>query len=209
MEIKKLFTEYEWVLITLCPVSSSHAVVFADLGSKVESDDKDLIPKNTSSTIKNSMEKEIQFIYKELIQYGNRYPNNPLIQSILKEIAEKSIQYFADQLSKLSGIVENYPFKDEDESDISKLESIIDEIGLNGNSAEFIKVANLMNLGYAILVLKKKSLPPEQVKEFREFVYAFAEDVANVASESFFGYGRKVSDKEKNTLGFIQRILDL
>ena len=83
------------------------------------------------------------------------------------------------------------------------------KIYLKFSKAEIVKNSYLINLGYANIVLNKKELPIIEVKEFKEFSYQFAVDIANIASESFLGFGKKVSKKEETVLAFIEKFLEL
>lgn len=59
-----------------------------------------MIPKNTSSTIRKSLEKELAFIHSNITKYAEKYPSNSLVATVLNGIAEKSIQHHADRLSE-------------------------------------------------------------------------------------------------------------
>lgn len=60
----------------------------------------------------------------------------------------------------------------------------------------------------AIIVLREKGTP-EELQEYKEFIYSCADRVANAAGEGLFGTGEKVSRKEAATLEKLKAALSL
>ncbi|UBF26349.1 hypothetical protein K9N68_33435 [Kovacikia minuta CCNUW1] len=58
----------------------------------------------------------------------------------------------------------------------------------------------------AIVVLEPKA-SPDEIREFKSFIYASAESVANAAGSGLFGTGPKVSDKEAVALSELKAAL--
>ena len=66
---------------------------------------------------------------------------------------------------------------------------------------------NSINEALSILSLKS---PPEEIQEYKEFIYACADRVANAAGEGLFGTGKpKVSQKETVALNKLKAALGL
>lgn len=109
---------------------------------------------------------------KEIAGAAKKYPNNSIIQSVFSEEALKS------------GAVKVE--KPEVQAEDIKSGAIVDEA---------IAAANA-----AIATVGDKATPAE-IAEFKQFIYACADAVANAAGSGLFGSGNpKVSDKEAAAL---------
>jgi len=60
----------------------------------------------------------------------------------------------------------------------------------------------------ALAILTRKG-SPEEIQEYKEFIYQCADRVANAAGEGLFGTGAKVSQKEAATLHSLKAALGL
>lgn len=65
---------------------------------------------------------------------------------------------------------------------------------------------NLIRQALGILNTKAS---PEEIKEYKQFIYTCADRVANAAGEGLFGTGEKVSKKEAATLRELKAALEL
>jgi hypothetical protein len=113
-----------------------------------------------------------------LVDGAKKYPANTIIQSILSEEAIKSGSI---KLQKPD-------FKPED----VESGALIDKA-----------ITSTTN---ALALLEGKASPTE-ILEYKQFIYAAAEAVANAAGSGLFGSGEKISDKEKVALGKIKAAL--
>jgi hypothetical protein len=74
-------------------------------------------------------------------------------------------------------------------------------------SPEELKQHNLDNIRQAVAVLKTKATD-EEVEEYKEFISALAERVAEARKEGFLGLsGERVSDDERAAIGEIEAAL--
>ncbi|MGQ9870480.1 hypothetical protein [Leptodesmis sp.] len=112
---------------------------------------------------------------------------------------------------ELVGATRNYPNN-------SIIQSIFSEVALKHNSpGEVPKDITPENasdkaieaINSAISLLSTKATP-EEVNEFKQFVYTSAEAVANAAGSGLFGSGtQKVSDREAATLAKLKAALGI
>lgn len=119
---------------------------------------------------------------REVSGAATRYPNNSIIQALFSEEAAKKAQ--------AEGNV--------------KLEVKPEEMKPDSAVATAITKIN-----DALAVLTAKATP-EEIQEYKEFIYSCADRVANAAGSGLFGTGsQKVSDKEAGALAQIKATLDL
>lgn len=123
---------------------------------------------------------EATALAKELAGAAETYPTNKIIQTLFSEEALKQAK-------------ENPPAKVE-----------IDASDLQPDTA--IDTA-IEKINEALAILNGKATP-EDIQQYKEFLYSCAETVANAAGSGLFGTGAKVSDREavaliklKETLG--------
>lgn len=114
---------------------------------------------------------EAAALSKEMAGAAKRYPNNTIIQSVFSETAIKS------------GAVK-----------LEKPEIKPEEVQ-SGRVVD--KAIAAINLALSILNGKATS---EEIHEYKAFIYACADAVANAAGSGLFGTGEKVSDKEATAL---------
>lgn len=203
--MKDSFSEYEWVLVAGCPIFAAHTVFYADIASKEGNfeDSLEIIPENLPPLLKESLNREILHIYSNIGKYAEYYTENQLVRLAISDIEENSIPYYSNRLNELAEKKAPYPLTEAEISSVNEKTGIITE----GNLAEIIKGSYFTFICSASLILDKKNIP--ESREYKNFVYRFAEDTAKAASESFFGFGRKISKKEAEVLSFLQRILFL
>ena len=201
--MRDCFNEYEWVLVAGCPIFAAHTVFYADIASKEGNfeDSLDIIPENLPPVLKESLNREILHIYTNITNYLQYYPDNQLIRTVLSDIEEKSIQYYSNRLNELAEKKAAFPLTDEEISAITEKIGVITE----GNLAEIVKGTYFTFISCASEILHKKNLP--ETPEFKKFIYRFAEDTAKAASESFFGFGKRISKKEAEVLSFLKKLL--
>ena len=121
---------------------------------------------------------EAAALSKEIAGAATKYPNNSIIQSVFSEAALKS------------GTVkmEKPEIKPED----VQSGAIVDQA--------------ITAINAASTVLSDKATP-EEVSEYKSFIYACAEAVANAAGSGLFGSGTKVSDQEAVALAKFKTVL--
>ncbi len=116
---------------------------------------------------------------KEVSGAAQKYPSNSIIQSVFSETAMKSGQIK----------MEKPDIKPEDVQSGAVVDKAID-------------AAN------AALTVVDGKATPEEITEFKQFIYSCAEAVANAAGSGLFGSGNpKVSDKEAAALAKIKAAL--
>jgi hypothetical protein len=116
---------------------------------------------------------------KQLAEVAQKYPSNSIIQSVFSEEMLKSRQ------SKLA----KPDIKPED----IQSGAVVDRAIAATNSA---------------LSAVEGKATPEEIAQYKEFIYACADAVANAAGSGLFGSGSpKVSDKEASTLAKIKTAL--
>ncbi len=123
---------------------------------------------------------EAAALSREVVGAAKKYPNNSIIQSVFSETALKS------GTTKL------------DRPDI-KPEDV--------QSGAVVDRA-IVSVHAALDVLNGKATL-EEIQEYKEFVYACAEAVANAAGSGLFGSGQKVSDKEATVLTRLRTALSM
>jgi hypothetical protein len=118
---------------------------------------------------------------KQLAEVAQKYPSNSIIQSVFSEEMLKSRQ------SKMT----KPDIKPED----IQSGAVVDHAIAATNSA---------------LSAVEGKATSEEIKQYKEFVYACAEAVANAAGSGLFGSGSpKVSDKEASALAKIKAALSV
>lgn len=110
---------------------------------------------------------EAAAISKEIAGVAKKYPNNSVIQAVFSEAALKS------------GNVK-----------LQKPEIKPEEV----ESGALVDQA-IASVTTALSLLAGKATP-EEIAEYKTFVYACGDSVANAAGSGLFGSGHKVSDKE-------------
>lgn len=121
---------------------------------------------------------EAAALSKEMAGAAKKYPNNTIIQSVFSETAIKS------------GAVK-----------LEKPEIKPEEVQ-SGRVVD--KAIAAINLALSILNGKGTS---EEIHEYKAFIYACADAVANAAGSGLFGTGEKVSDKEATALAKLKSSL--
>ncbi len=116
----------------------------------------------------------------ELVKAANKYPNNGPIQAVFSEEALKS------------GVARP-----------EKPDVTAEEVKSGGLVDKAITVAHS-----AISTIEAKGTP-EEVAEYKQFLYACAEKVAQAAGDGLFGSGEKVSTKEAATLAKLKAALEI
>ncbi len=66
---------------------------------------------------------------------------------------------------------------------------------------------SLEKLKAAVAIAHLKAIPKE-AKQYREFLYEIATQIANASGEGLFGTGQKISQKEAIVLDRIKVVLD-
>jgi hypothetical protein len=116
---------------------------------------------------------------KELAQVAQKYPSNSIIQSV----------FSAETLKGRQGKLQKPDIKPED----IQSGAIVDQAIAATHNA---------------LTVVESSATPEEINEYKEFIYACADAVANAAGGGLFGSGSpKVSDKEASALAKIKTAL--
>jgi uncharacterized protein (DUF1697 family) len=118
---------------------------------------------------------------KEIAGSAKKYPNNAIIQALFSEEAIKKAK--ADNPAPLS----------------IKAEEMKPETAITTATAK---------INEALAILNQKATP-EDVQQYKEFIYACADRVANAAGSGLFGSGVKVSEKEAAALESLKGVLGL
>lgn len=118
---------------------------------------------------------------KEVAGAAKRYPNNTIIQSLFSEEAVEK--------AKAQGTA-----KVEIKAEDMKPETAVDTA--------------TKAIAEALAILHSKATP-EEIKEYKEFIYSCAEAVANAAGSGLFGTGAKVSPTEAAALARLKATLEL
>jgi hypothetical protein len=121
---------------------------------------------------------EAAALSKEIATVANKYPNNSLIQSAFSQEAIKS------------GKVK--PEKPELKPEEIESGAVVDKA--------------IAAINAALTVAQGKASAAE-IDEYKDFIYASADAVANAAGSGLFGAGEKVSEKEKVVLAKIKTAL--
>jgi hypothetical protein len=121
---------------------------------------------------------EAAALSKEVAGAAKKYPNNSIIQSVFSEDAIKS------------GVIKT-----------EKPNLTPEEV----QSGAVIDKA-LAAVSAAVSTVEGKATP-EEITEFKQFIYSAADAVASAAGSGLFGTGAKVSDKEAAALAKIKTAL--
>lgn len=117
---------------------------------------------------------------KEFAGAAKKYPNNTIIQSVFSEEA----------LKRGDVKLEKPDIKAEE----VQTGAVVDKA--------------LTAVNKAIEVLTGKATP-EEISEYKQFIYSCADAVANAAGSGLFGSGTKVSNKEAAALAELKTALDV
>jgi hypothetical protein len=121
---------------------------------------------------------EAAALAKEVVGAAKKYPTNEIIQTVFSEAALKE-----------GGInFEKPDIKAEDAASGALVEHAIATIN-------------------AALDVLNRTATPEEITEYKGFIYTCAEAVANAAGSGLFGTGTKVSDKEAEALTRFKSVL--
>lgn len=121
---------------------------------------------------------EAAALSKEVVGASKKYPNNSIIQAVFSEEVIKS------------GAVK-----------FERSEIKPEEIESGALVDQAIAAIN------AALDLMNGKATPEEITEYKSFIYTCAEAVANAAGSGLFGSGTKVSDKEAVALTQLKTVL--
>ncbi len=121
---------------------------------------------------------EATALSKEIAGAAKKYPNNTIIQSVFSEAVLRS------------GAVK--PEKPEIKPEEVQSGAVVDKA--------------IDSINAALTVLDGKATP-EEIQEYKAFIYASANAVANAAGSGLFGSGAKVSNKEAAALGKLKATL--
>jgi hypothetical protein len=116
---------------------------------------------------------------KEIAGAAKKYPNNAIIQALFSEEAIKKAK--ADKPDPIA----IKPEEMKPETAIATATTKINE---------------------ALAILNQKATPGD-VQQYKEFIYACADRVANAAGSGLFGSGVKVSEKEAAALASLKGVL--
>jgi len=121
---------------------------------------------------------EAAALSKEMAGAAKKFPNNSVIQAVFSDEAVKS------------GTVK------------------LDKPNVKPEDVESGKLVNdaIAAINSALAVMNGKA-SPEEIAEYKGFVYACAEAVANAAGSGLFGSGAKVSEKEAAALNQFRAVL--
>ncbi len=118
---------------------------------------------------------------KEIAGAAKTYPNNSIIQALFSEEAIKQAQ-------------SEHPQRLEIKADEMQPDTAVDTA--------------IAKINEALAVLSQKATP-EEIAEYKEFIYSCADKVANAAGSGLFGTGPKVSEKEAAALTKLKATLGL
>jgi uncharacterized protein (DUF1697 family) len=124
---------------------------------------------------------EASALAKEISGAAQKYPNNAIIQTLFSEEAVKKAK--ADNPAPM-------------------------EIKAAEMKPDTAVATATTKINDAIAILNQKATP-EDVQQYKEFVYACADRVAKAAGSGLFGSGVKVSDKEAAALASLKSVLGL
>ncbi len=118
---------------------------------------------------------------REIAGAAKKYPGNEIIQALFSEESVKKAK-------------DNPPTKVEIEAEDLQPDTAVDTA--------------IGKINDALAVLNGKATP-EDVQQYKEFIYSCADAVANAAGSGLFGTGTKVSDREAAALTKIKATLGL
>jgi hypothetical protein len=124
---------------------------------------------------------EASALAKEIAGAAEKYPNNAVIQTLFSEEAIKKAK--ADHPAAI-------------------------EIKATDMKPDTAVATATAKINEAIAILNQKATPAD-VQQYKEFVYACADRVANAAGSGLFGSGVKVSEKEAAALAALKSVLGL
>jgi uncharacterized protein (DUF1697 family) len=122
---------------------------------------------------------EASALAKEISGAAQKYPNNAIIQTLFSEEAVKKAK--AENPAPM-------------------------EIKAAEMKPETAVATATAKINDAIAILNQKATP-EDVQQYKEFIYACADRVAKAAGSGLFGSGVKVSDKEAAALASLKGVL--
>jgi hypothetical protein len=123
---------------------------------------------------------EATALVKEVASAATKYPNNAVIQALFSEEAAKALQ--ANPASRVE----------------VKPEEMMPETAVDTAIAQITEALTLLNA----------KATADEVREYKDFLYACCDRVANAAGSGLFGSGNpKVSDKEAAALAKIKAAL--
>jgi uncharacterized protein (DUF1697 family) len=124
---------------------------------------------------------EASAMAKEIAGAAKKYPNNAVIQTLFSEEAIKKAK--ADNPAPI-------------------------EIKATDMKPDTAVATATTKINEALAILTQKATP-EDVQQYKEFIYACADRVANAAGSGLFGSGIKVSEKEAAALSTLKGVLGL
>ncbi len=97
-----------------------------------------------------------------------------------------------------------------DASDNPLVQAVMAEINIAAprKSGSQAPQAILDDLAQVVAVVERKA-PADEAHGFKQFLFAWAETVAHASGEEFLGEGKKLSDKEAQTLQQLKGVLGL
>ncbi|MEG3439192.1 hypothetical protein V0288_18850 [Pannus brasiliensis CCIBt3594] len=122
---------------------------------------------------------EATALAREIAGAAETYPTNTIIQTLFSEEALKQAK-------------ENPPAKVEISAEDLQPDTAIDTA--------------IEKISAALAILNTKATP-EDIQQYKEFIYSCADAVANAAGSGLFGTGAKVSDREAVALTKLKEIL--
>jgi hypothetical protein len=124
---------------------------------------------------------EATALAKEIAGAAKKYPSNTIIQSLFSEEALKQAK----------------------ESPVTKMELTPEQL----QSDRAIDTA-IAKVNEALAILNEKATP-EEIQQYKEFIYSSADTVAKAAGSGLFGSGVKVSEAEAAALAKLKAALDI
>jgi len=124
---------------------------------------------------------EATALAKEIAGAAKKYPNNHIIQTLFSEEALKQTK----------------------DNPVAKIDLKPEQL----QSDTAIDTA-IVKINEALAILKDKATP-EDIQQYKEFIYSSADTVASAAGSGLFGTGAKVSDKEAAALVKLKAALGL
>ena len=135
---------------------------------------------------------EVITFAQEVFNAREKYPHNSLIQAMTssfgKSIKEKTVTDSTD--SEESDVISPVQEQLEKKDPATLVDFTMD---LLGNVFDGLK----------------SKVSPEELQEFKQFLYELGESIANAAGEGVFGTGTKISEQETKVLNRLKSVLGI
>lgn len=144
---------------------------------------------------------EIVTFVQEVFNAREKYPNNSLIQALTK-----LFDYSRTMSATATDSTADIPVSEAEAAEIvEEVKKEVETVQKERDAAGIVDFTiNLLNNVFGGLSQKAS---PEEIREFKQFLYHLAEQIANAAGEGQFGTGQKISPAEEKVLQTLKATL--